>query len=179
MKGLKEYNIQFVGLAEGQHSFQYSIDNKFFEVFDFNDFNSSNIQVDVLLIKKTTLLELKFDISGSVNVDCDTSLEPFDLKINGTHKLIVKFGPEFNDENDEILVLPHEEYQLNVAQYIYEFIVLSVPIKKVHPKVADGTLETEALKRLKELEIKKNTAEDNTADPRWDKLKNLITEKKT
>lgn len=179
MKELKQYNIQFVGLSEGQHSFQYEIDNKFFKVFDFEDYNSSNILADVELVKKSTLLEFHFSIHGTVNVNCDTSLEPFDQVIEGNYKLIVKFGPEFNDEDDEILILPYEEFQINIAQYLYELIVLSTPVKKTHPKVLDGTLETEALKKLKELEIKQDTTENESVDPRWDKLKNLITEKKT
>ena len=95
--------------------------------------------------------------------------------------LIVKFGPEYNDDNDEILIIPHEHYEINVSQIIYELIILSVPSKKVHPKVLDGTMDSEALNKLRELEIKENNSsikEDNI-DPRWDKLKNLITEKKT
>lgn len=90
----------------------------------------------------------------------------------------MKFGPEYNNENEEILILPHEVYQFSVAQFIYEMIVLGVPNKRVHPKVIDGTMESEAFNKLKELEIKEEKTVETT-DPRWDKLKNLITEKKT
>ena len=179
MKDLKQFNIPFVGLKLGDHSFEYQIDNTFFEAFDFSEFNSSAIKAAVTLVKKSTMLELDFTITGYVNVNCDTSLEPYDQEINGNFSLIVKFGPEFNDDNDEILVLPHEEYQINIGQYLYELIVLSIPNRKVHPKVLDGTMDSEALRKLKELEIKQDTTAEKTVDPRWDKLKDLITEKKT
>ena len=178
MKDLKEFNIQFVGLKEGKHEFKYSIDNKFFEAFNFDEYVSSSIEVSLNFVKKSTLFELVFIAEGSVEVPCDVTNELYDQEIDSELPLVVKFGPEFNDDNEEILILPHEAYEFNVAQFIYEMIVLAVPNKRVHPKVLDGTMESEALKKLKELQIKKVKAVENT-DPRWDKLKNLITEKKT
>lgn len=177
MKDLKQFNIPFVGLSEGNHDFNYTIDNEFFEYFNFDEFESANLEVTINFLKKTTLFELVFKVKGTVEVPCDVTTEMYHQKIKATLPLIVKFGPEFNDDNEEILILSHDAYQLNVAQYIYEMIVLAVPNKKVHPKVLDGTMESETLKKLKELEIKEeNTAEE--VDPRWDKLKNLLTEKK-
>jgi len=177
MKDLKQFNIPFVGLSEGNHDFNYTIDNEFFEYFNFDEFQSANLKVTLNFLKKTTLFELVFKVKGTVEVPCDVTTEMYHQKIKATLPLVVKFGPEFNDDNEEILILSYDAYQLNVAQYIYEMIVLAVPNKKVHPKVLDGTMESETLKKLKELEIKEeNTAEQ--ADPRWDKLKNLLTEKK-
>ncbi len=178
MKDLKEFSIQFVGLKEGKHEFKYSIDNKFFEAFNFDEYVSSSIEVSLNFVKKSTLFELVFIAEGSVEVPCDVTNELYDQEIDSELPLVVKFGPEFNDENEEILILPHEAYEFNVAQFIYEMIVLAVPNKRVHPKVLDGTMESEALTKLKELEIKKVKTVEIT-DPRWDKLKNLITEKKT
>lgn len=178
MKDLRQFNIQFVGLKEGKHEFNYAIDNKFFEAFNFDDYNSSSIKVSLHFIKKSTLFELTFVAEGSVEVPCDVTNEMYDQEIDSELPLVVKFGPEFNNDNEEILILPHEAYELNVAQFIYEMIVLAVPNKRVHPKVVDGTMESEALNKLKELEIKEEKTVETT-DPRWDKLRNLITEKKT
>lgn len=176
MKDLKQFNIQFVGLKEGEHSFDYKIDQKFFEAFHFEEFNSADIRVDLNFVKKTTLLELYFKAEGVVEVPCDVSNEFYNQQVDGQLKLVIKFGPEFNDDNEDILIIPHEEYQVNVAQYIYEMIVLAVPNKRVHPQVLDGTMKSEALEKLKELEIKEEKSVEDT-DPRWDKLKDLITEK--
>lgn len=178
MRELKEYNIQFVGLKQGKHQFNYSIDNKFFEVFNYDEFNSSSLKVSLTFVKKSTLFELAFIVEGTVEVPCDVTNELYHQEIESELPLVVKFGPEYNDDNEEILILPHEAYEFNVAQFIYEMIVLAVPTKRVHPKVLDGTMESETLNKLKELEIKKEKSVEET-DPRWDKLKNLITEKKT
>lgn len=178
MKDLKEFNIQFVGLKEGKHLFEYAISNTFFTFFNFDEFESADIQVTLEFIKKSTLFELVFNTKGTVEIPCDVTNELYNQEITAQLPLVVKFGPEYNDDNEEILILPHEAYQFNVAQFIYEMIVLAVPNKRVHPKVLDGTMESEALEKLKELEIKKEKTVETT-DPRWDKLKNLITEKKT
>ncbi|WP_438972394.1 YceD family protein [Polaribacter sp.] len=178
MKDLRQFNIQFVGLKEGKHEFNYAIDNKFFEAFNFDDYNSTSIKVSLHFIKKSTLFELTFVAEGTVEVPCDVTNEMYDQEIDSELPLVVKFGPEFNNDNEEILILPHEAYEFNVAQFIYEMIVLAVPNKRVHPKVVDGTMESEALNKLKELEIKEEKTVETT-DPRWDKLRNLITEKKT
>jgi uncharacterized metal-binding protein YceD (DUF177 family) len=158
--------------------FEYQIDNTFFEAFNYNEFFNSSIKVDVDFLKKSTLFELTFSINGTVNLPCDTTNEPFDQPIETTSYLVVNFGSEFNDENEDLLIIPHEAYQFSIAQYIYETIVLSIPSKRIHPKVLDGTMQSEALDKLRELEIKEEKTVDKT-DPRWDKLKNLITEKKT
>ena len=178
MRELKDYNIQFVGLKEGKHQFDYSIDNKFFEAFNYDEFISSSIKVSLHFIKKSTLFELNFISEGFVEIPCDVSNELYHQEIDSEMPLVIKFGPEFNDDNEEILILPHEAYEFNAAQFIYEMIVLAVPNKRVHPKILDGTMKSEALNKLKELEIKKEKTAV-TVDPRWDKLKNLITEKKT
>lgn len=180
MKDLKHFNVPFVGLKLGSHKFEFKIDQTFFDYFDFHEFEKANIDVELLLEKKTRLLELNFHCKGIVNVLCDTSLEAFDMPVENSFSMVVKFGEEYNDDNEDILIIPHEEYQVNVAQFIYELVVLSIPSKKVHPGVLDGTLETEIVKKLRELEIKeKNTKSEASSDPRWDKLKDLITEKKT
>ena len=182
MSKTKEYLIPFVGLKTGKHHFEYQISNKFFENFDYLEYNSSDVKVNVVLEKKSTMLELAFNHKGTVNVPCDMTNEEFDLPIRGTMKLIVRFGEEFNNDNEELLILPHGEFQIDVSQYIYEMIVLSVPLRRIHPGVKDGSLKTEALTKLQELTIKEekeenNKQEEENIDPRWDKLKQLLTDK--
>ena len=134
----------------------------------------------MVLEKKNTIMELCFDYKGTVNVPCDMTGENFDLKIKGKFNLVVKFGDEFNNDNEELLILPYNEFQLDVSQYIYESIVLSVPFKRVHPGVKDGTLETEAFEILDKFAPKvedKENKENEHIDPRWENLKKLLTDK--
>ena len=178
MKQLKEFTIKFVGLKLGEHCFEYQIDKKFFEHFEYDEFNDANIDARVNLNKKTTLLEFNFEISGTVNVNCDLTNEPFNQEIQNQFNLVVNFGEEYNDENDEILIIPHGEYEINISQYLYELIVLSVPSKRVHPGVKDGTLASDILKKLEELSPKgKEDNELEEIDPRWNILKKLLTDK--
>ena len=67
--------------------------------------------------------------------------------------LVVKFGSEFNNEDDEILIIPHGEHKINLAQYIYELIILSVPAKRIHPGVIDGSLNSETNEKLSKEDI--------------------------
>ena len=178
MNNLKEYLIPFIGLKLGKHQFDYQIDNSFFEHFEFDEYNASNIKIEVLLEKKSMMLEVTIKHKGTINVPCDLTSEDFDLPIKGKINLIVKFGDSFNDENEELLILPHGEFEFNVAQYIYESIILSVPTKRVHPGIKDGTLDSKALEVLNNLaptEIKEE--ENKDTDPRWDDLKKLLTDK--
>jgi len=179
MKKLKEFIIQFIGLKQGEHNFDYKIDNKFFNHFEYDEFNDANLDTKVVLNKKTTLLELHFMVSGTVNINCDLTNEPFDQVIENDFNLVVKFGDEYNDENEEILIIPHSEYEIDISQYIYELIVLSVPFKRVHPGVIDGSLNSDILNKLEELSPKslEEKIENEDIDPRWNTLKKLLTDK--
>ncbi len=184
MRKLAAFTIPFVGLKQGKHEFDYQIDREFFEHFEYEEFHNSNVNIDLLFEKKSTMMELTFRASGMVNVDCDLTNEPYDQEIDGELVMVVKFGDEFNDDNEELLILPHGEFQINVAQYIYELVVLSVPLKRVHPGVLDGSMESEVLEKLEELSPKVAEDSDNIEDvtreedidPRWNKLKNLLND---
>jgi uncharacterized metal-binding protein YceD (DUF177 family) len=179
MKPLKAFTIPFVGLKVGKHHFDYDIDNKFFEYFEYEDFNRSDLKVNVILEKKTTLLELHFEVSGTVNVNCDVTNEPYDQSLENEFDLVVKFGDEYNDENIDILIIPHGEYEVNIQQYVYELIVLAMPSKRMHPGVEDGTLDSDILEKLEELspKIKDIKEDEEETDPRWNTLKKLLTDK--
>ncbi len=179
MKELKLYTIQYVGLKEGEHTFEYTITKSFFDLFNYDDFNDANVEATLLLTKKSTFMEFDFNISGTINVNCDVTNEPYDQPVNGSYELVVKFGQEFNDDIEDVLILPFGEYEVNVAQYIYELIVLSMPNKRVHPGIADGTLKSDILEKLEELSIpdQRVKEEKEETDPRWDSLKKLLTDK--
>ena len=188
MKTIKTYSISFTGLKDGNHTFDYVVDNKFFENFTYDDFNSIKANITVLLNKKTNLLEVKLTAKGVVNVPCDSSNEDFDLPIENEFNLIVKFGEEFNNELDELLIIPFTAHEIDLTHYIYELLVLSIPVKRIHPDLAeeDGFDEDE-LDSLFDFDVEddidfeeEETNEDSNnkeIDPRWDKLKKLLTDK--
>ena len=173
MEVLKEFTLPFVGLKDGKHEFKFSIGNKFFEQFEFNDFNEAHLEGRLILDKKPSFLELHFDVQGNVSLSCDVTTEWFNYDMNTQFDLIVKFGIPQENPSDEILILPEGSYQINVAQQFYEMIVLSLPLKRVHPGIEDGTLKSEILNKLKALEPKEEKL-NGQEDPRWNKLKDLL-----
>ena len=176
MMKIKEYDIPFAGLKQGKHEFKFDIDNTFFQVFEFTEFNGADIDLVVEMDRRSTFLEFEMHAVGTVNLDCDLTSEAYDQPIESSLELVVKFGEEYNDEDDEILVIPHGEHQVNIAQYVYEMIVLAVPPKRLHPGVLDGTLQSEALKKLEELSPGDSKNHKEQTDPRWDALKDLKTD---
>lgn len=177
MMKLKEFFIPFSGLKLGKHKFVYEIDDAFFESFDYQEFNGASVNISAVLEKMSTMMELEMKATGTINVDCDLTGESYDQPIHSDLKLVVKFGEEYNDEDDEILIIPHGEHQFNIAQYIYEMLVLAVPQKRVHPGVEDGTLQSDILDKLEELQPKEQKEPSEKTDPRWDDLKKLLTDK--
>lgn len=176
MRKLAAYTIPFVGLKLGKHQFEYEIDKEFFDHFEYDEFNDADVKVDLLLEKKATMMELTFRATGTVNVNCDLTNEPYDQPIDSSLFLVIKFGDEFNDDNEDLLILPHGEFEVNIQQYIYELIVLAVPLKRIHPGVEDGTLESDVLDKLEELSLEQEKKKEEETDPRWDKLKNLLND---
>lgn len=181
MKDLKEFTIPFVGLKLGKHQFKFELKQAFFEHFEYDEFNDAAINLNVLLEKMSTLLEFTLDYNGTVNVACDITNELYDQEVSGSYKFVVKFGEEYNDENEDLLIIPHGDYEVNIQQFVYESIVLAMPSRRIHPGVKDGTLKSDILDKLEELSpkaIDEETApEDEDTDPRWDSLKKLLTDK--
>jgi uncharacterized protein len=153
MKAGKDYVVQFAALSLGEHEFQFEIGDKFFENLDYSEIKQGNITIDLTLLKQSTMMILQSEIHGTVKVNCDLCTEEFDLPLNGGYKLIVKVGGhETGDEDDDIITIPANEHQLDLRQYFYEYIILSLPIKRVHPEDEKGvpTCNKQALSKLKE-----------------------------
>lgn len=169
---LSTYNIAFKGLAEGVHVFDYLIGNQFFESFENSLVDQANIKAEITLEKRNTFLSLHLLISGTVRLTCDRCLEWYDHPVKNKADLIIKFGEVRADDGEEVIWLHPDDFQFNVAQIIYEYICLSVPLKHVHPVAAEGETgcNREMLKKLEEL----SHPVVEKSDERWDQLKNFL-----
>ena len=172
MKSLSPYLIKFSGLKEGTHLLNYEIGNKFFKNFDYYDFLDAKLFAKLDLEKQPTLLNLKFSFNGEIEVQCDVSMESFDLKLETEHAVVVKFKDDIISTDDKVIFMPAGSHSIDVSHLIYESIILAVPQKKVHPGIENGSLKSEIVEKLKALKPKKNFKEKT--DPRWDKLKDLL-----
>ena len=169
-----DYNIPFRGLKEGKHRYDFRIEDKFFESFPEGEIQHGRLEAGIDLIKRSTGLEVDFNITGSVKVPCDRCLDEFIMPVDHQGKLFFEFGQESGEVTDELIMLSAADDELNVSQYIYEFINLSLPLQKVHPDDFEGNslCNEDMLKRLNN--GSDNNNDDEIDDPRWDKLKDLI-----
>ena len=180
MENLKAYNIALKGLAIGKHDFDYQVGKQFFEYFDGEIVGDGCVKVKLELEKQSGLIVLWFRVKGTVNIQCDRCLDLFDQPVESQNKVFVKYGEEKFEDGDDVVWIAPDETHINVAKLIYDFIVLSVPIKHVHPEDAHGEslCNPEMLKRLNLLSVKEEPEEENPeTDSRWDELKKLARKK--
>ena len=168
-KFLNRFAIPFVSLKEGLYEYDYEITDLFFDNFEFSEIRKGKVIAHLSLERQTSLLILNFNIKGSVIVSCDICLDELELPIECSNTLLVKFGNEYREETDEAIIIPINSNEINVAQFIYEFIHLALPIKRVHPlnDKGESTCDPLMIKRLDELKC--NSSNNNP----WDVLKNL------
>jgi len=172
MSGQSFYSIAFKGLSQGKHIFEYEIDNKFFSEFGGGVVDEGKVNVRITLEKQSALMILWFDVKGTVQVQCDRCLEMYDQPINGSERIFVKFGEKEFVEGDDVIWVSTNDYQLNVAQLIYEFICLAIPIKRVHPDDENGntTCDPAMIEKLGKYIVREG--EENKSI--WNDLKKLL-----
>jgi uncharacterized protein len=172
---LKDYTIHFVGLSIGNHRFDFEVNDVFFEQFEYSQLQHGLVKVLVELDKQDRMMVLTFGIEGSVEVTCDRCGEEFMLPISGNQRLIIKFGAEFKEESEDMIIIPLTEYKIDVSTFIYEYLHLMLPWRIVHPDDAEGNTKCnpEVIHLLEEL------SPHSTIDPRWEALSNLQQENDT
>lgn len=170
MKELEKYDISIFNLDVGVHDFEFSFDDSFFQEFDEDLVNRGTGKVNVTLSRTSTMIESQFAIKGSVELTCDRSLDKFDYPVDLLQDMIYKFGEEEAELSEEIVMIPWETQTINVAQYIYEFIVTSIPMKKLHPRYSEEESDQEELVYTSGSE---DGSREEETDPRWEALKKL------
>jgi uncharacterized metal-binding protein YceD (DUF177 family) len=178
MKRQSQYFISVANLAEKTHFYEWEGGKKFFDSFENSIVEQGDFMAKVTLEKSSTMLQLYFDIKGTLVLTCDRSLEEFEFPFHTQQKLILKYGEEDEQLTDEIEIINRDTQEINVSQYIYEFIGLATPMKKLHPKFQseDDEVENESstLVYSSDESSENDEIEENTkTDPRWEILKKL------
>lgn len=170
MSGL--FSVPIGGLKEGHHTFDFEISGGFFDLFDESEIKEGNLQAIIGIEKGGSHIDMDIRISGSVRICCDRCLEMFNHTVECDNRLLIEFGTVRDESDPEILILPRDEYDLDLKQYFYEFIYLALPIRRMHPDDENGnsTCDPVMLKKLKEHLID----EEVKNDPRWDELRKLM-----
>jgi uncharacterized metal-binding protein YceD (DUF177 family) len=155
------YILSFKGLSLGSHVFEWTINGSFFTLYEMSEISDASIHVQLTLVRHTRFLELNFIMNGWAEVNCDRCLEPLRLDMESDARMFVKFGEqegEDESDDDDVIILPYDEDRLDVAQYLYEYAHLSLPIRRVHPDDANGdsTCNAEMLSKLNEYLVNSN-----------------------
>ena len=158
---LKQFDIQFGGISAGSHHFEFKIDNSFFESFDYTDFDSCDLSIDVMLEKQERMLIFDIAIHGNVAVPCDRCLDIVNIPVKSQQQLIVKLANSFLDEGDDIVCLPERESNFDLSNYIYEYVLLSLPTQRVH-RIEE--CNKDMIKRIEELKEEKSNDTSIWAD---------------
>lgn len=180
------YNIILKDLADTVQVYEYELNDEYFQKIDSPEVSRGNVKAKVSVRRKLSTFELTFKLEGIVRIPCDRCLDDMDQNIRHEEMIEVKFGRSYSEEND-IVVVPEEEGSINIAWFMYEFIVLNIPIKHVHaPGECNKTIVNKLKKHITrhkddteenglfELDDDDDSTEEDTqVDPRWDNLQQI------
>ena len=171
MEKKNEFLIPVSGLALGCHSYQFEINDDFFAEMDYSEIQQGKVTVNLDVERQETMLVLHFDLQGSVRVACDRCADEFDQPIESHQEFFVKLGTENAEESDDVAVVPADQSDFDVRSLVYEYIILAIPMHRVHP---EGECNPEVLALLAQSESAEPTDnEDDNIDPRWAALKDI------
>jgi uncharacterized metal-binding protein YceD (DUF177 family) len=171
----KDYLIQFGGLKEGIHEYAYEAGNAFFESFEQSLIDGASIQVQLQLDRRSDHLQLNFSYSGSLTVSCDRCAVSAPYPVAGEAKLILELSRGESDDDDLVYLGP-DAYEYNIAQYLYETLALSLPLRVVHCEATGdkSICDPDVVNMLDSMSVDEPGEEENPeTDPRWDALKKL------
>lgn len=175
MEKKNEFLIPVSGLALGSHSYQFEINDGFFAEREYSEIQQGKVVVSLDIDRQETLMVLHFGIEGTVRVACDRCADEFDLPIRDEREFFLKLGTENAQESDDVEVVPAEQADYDISSLVYEFIILAVPIHRVHP---EGQCNPEVMAMLTAEQTVEETEEEKEIDPRWAALKNIKLEDK-
>jgi uncharacterized metal-binding protein YceD (DUF177 family) len=171
MCSLERFKIDLKGLTEEVTTYDFDLDDSFFEALDETEVESGTLHVSLSIRKASGFFELQFHTVGTVNITCDRCLDLMEQPIETDNHLVVKLGST-NSEDDDTVMVDENEGILDTSWLIYEFIALAIPIQHVH---ATGKCNPAMTKALEELSADRSGDEESNqpVDPRWEKLKSL------
>jgi len=166
--------VRISGLVEGDHDFSFDLDQKFFASLEQTEIEKGRVSAELVLEKKTGVFSLHFHLCGEVEVICDRCLETFMAEIDTDQTIFVKLGEEVGEIEDDVIMIHRDDHEIEVGQYMYEFILLALPYQRYHPDDEEGipACNPEMIRRLEELQRKEE--KNDQTDPRWDSLKGII-----
>jgi uncharacterized metal-binding protein YceD (DUF177 family) len=135
MKARSEWTIPITGIKQGMHHFRFELKDKFFEAFEYSEIQRGDVEVNVDVEKQSTMMVLDFHLRGNVMVMCDRCGDEIEQHLESDNRLIVKFGEETGSTDFDVYVLGPAEYEVDLAQFMYEYAHLALPARRVHTSI--------------------------------------------
>jgi len=191
VKFLKTFDIEIIKFKEGHHEIEFKVGDDFFRNFEDNQIlEKGELTVRVSMKKGLNVIELIFLITGTVELTCDRSLEVFDYPLEVEEMILYKYGSQEQEIDEQVFMITRDTPSINVAQLIYEFILLSLPAKKIHPDYIneldeEDDFDTEGgfvyLDNQSESDENEINPSEGTKpiDPRWEQLLSLKNKEKS
>lgn len=176
-RDLNKFDIEIDRLNNGHESFEYKIDDQFFNLLDQSLIEKGNLQTIVSMDRTSTMVKCSIHIDGVVELTCDRTLNLFNHPIHSVNNVTYKFSDKDEELTDEIILIKHDTRIINVAQILFDFIALNIPLKKIHPdflteadfKSDDNILIYSSISN----ESEPTDTDIDILDPRWEALKKL------
>lgn len=170
-----KYNVDLKGLKTATLEMDFDLDNVFFGDIDGEEFQKGAVKATVTVKKSRDVYDFTFVLQGTVIVPCDRCLDDLEIEVSTENTLKVKLGDDYADDGD-VVVVPEQDGDFNFAWYLYEFIVLALPMKRVHAPGKCNHEMTGKLKKHSAEEAGEADGEGQEMDPRWAGLKNIQIE---
>lgn len=165
----REFILPIAGLSLGSKHYAFELRRNFFDLVGYDECSDALVNVSLVLEKHENMIELHFDIQGWIELPCDRCADEYKQPVKGTQNLILKLGTVYEEESDEVITIPVEQHQFDVRHLIYEYIILLLPIRKIHPDDEQGnsSCNSDVISKLDQIRV------ETEVDPRWDALSKL------
>jgi uncharacterized protein len=166
---VRDFAIQFSGLAEGEHHFSYQLDKAFFALFDEEQIHDGQVEVEVTMNRQSRMLQFYFGLKGVVEVTCDRCADPLNIAVEGREDLIVRIGESGESDDDDIVFISEDEFEFDLSQHLFDYVHMLLPMRLTHEESADGrSCDPEMLKLLERYST------DKPAGNTWRGLEKLL-----
>ena len=150
---MPSYSFTVKGLSEGEHYFSFNIDDGFFAMFDGSEVQRGKLKAEVYVEKTANVIKIRTHIDGFVAVECDRCLDELRLPVDSVYDAVIKHAPEGEQtqvDDEGVILLNKMDTEVDLSQSLFDSIILSLPLQRLHPK---GKCNKEMEAKLASLQV--------------------------
>ena len=166
-----DMTIRFSGLKPGNYTYCFTLTDEFFEEWKNEEIEGGRVEIEAKMERLERMLMFKFSLSGEVETPCDRCLGRVKIPIDGEEHLCVRFSDSESCDDEDVVVLPENAFEIDLSQWLYEYVAVRIPMQHVHP---DGECDPEMTKYI--VDESENRNGNDEIDPRWEALKKVRNE---